>query len=293
MMTFPPSCAVRVGMLAGHWRALRLNSDGGNWSFVADDQCGDDWIVVAHFHMYHLRLDRAPRRFGTGKDVIDLLAGGFHAEGVIARRAVKPLVHELPNHGVIGRGVEVTCQYNGKRRMGKMVYDELNLGSAAHAVKGLEMCARHRDGIAVGQDKAAFEQPPLLHAGIGVRQLDVVHTGKLMPREQADAVKASTELDGGPEQPLHATIVGQLGDEIAVILMWAIGTPGIVIHLLQRDKVGTVLLDELPYLLQAGIMAGMEVKGHDPDGVVVPLGKGRKGQQPYRNQEYVAKSHDG
>jgi hypothetical protein len=25
----------------------------------------------------------------------------------------------------------------------------------------------------------------------------------------------------------------------------------------------------------------------------VPLGKGRKGQQPYRNQEYLAKSHDG
>ena len=126
-----------------------------------------------------------------------------------------------------------------------------------------------------------------------MRQLDVVDIDKLMPREQADAVKASTELDGGPEQPLHAAIVGQLGDEIAVILMWAIGTPGIVIHLLQRDKVGTVLLDELPYLLQAGIMAGMEVKGHDPDGVVVTLGRGGKGQQPCRYQEYVTESHSG
>ena len=260
---------------------------------MADDQCGDDRVVVAHFHMYHLRLDRAPRQFGTGKDVIDLLAGGFHAEGVIARRAVEPLAREQPHNIVVWWRIEVSGQYDGVGYAGKMLNNELGLGGAAHAVKGLEMCARHRDGIAVGQDKAAFEQAPLLHAGVGVRQLDVVHTGKLMPREQADAIKAPAELDGGPEQAFHAACAGQLGDEIAIVLVWTIRASGIMVDFLQCDKVGLVLPDEQPDLLQARIMTGMEVKGHDPDGVVVPLGKGRKGQQPYRNQEYLAKSHDG
>ena len=103
---------------------------------------------------------------------------------------------------------------------------------------------------------------------------------KLMPREQADAVKSSAEFDGRSEQPLHAAIVGQLGDEISVILMWAIGAPGVVVYFLQRDKVRLVLLDELPYLLQAGIMASMDVKGHDPDGIVVTLSRGHTCQQP-------------
>ena len=159
-----------------------------------------------------------------------------------------------------------------------MVQYELNLGGAADAVKGFQMGARKRDGIAIGKDEGSLEQAPLFHTLDGMRQLDVADIDKLMPRQQADAVKASAELDGGPVQPLHAAVVGQLGDEIAVILMQAIGAPGVLIHFLKRDKVGLVLLDELPNLLQAGIMAGMQVKGHDPDGVVVALGRGYTGQ---------------
>lgn len=159
-----------------------------------------------------------------------------------------------------------------------MVQNELNLGGAADAVKGLKMGARKRDGIAIGKDEGSLKQAPLLHALDGMRQLDVVDVDKLMLRQQADAVKASAELDGGPVQSLHAAVVGQLGDEIAVVLAQAIGATGVLIHFLQRDKVGLVLLDELPDLLQAGIMAGMQVKGHDPDGVVVTLGRGYTGQ---------------
>ena len=94
-----------------------------------------------------------------------------------------------------------------------------------------------------------MEQTPLLLAGIGTRQLDVVHIDKLMPREQADAVMASTEPDGGSEQPLHTAIIGQLGDEIATVLMRTIGAMGILIHFLQSDKIGLALLDEQPDLL--------------------------------------------
>ena len=161
-----------------------------------------------------------------------------------------------------------------------MVQYELNLGGAADAVKGFQMGARKRDGIAIGKDEGSLKQAPLLHALDGMRQLDVVDVDKLMPRQQADAVKASAELDGGPVQSLHAAVVGQFGDEIAVVLTQTIGATGVLIHFLQRDKVGLVLLDELPDLLQAGIMAGMQVKGHDPDGVVVALGRGCTGQQP-------------
>lgn len=164
------------------------------------------------------------------------------------------------------------------RGTGKMVQYELNLGGAADAVKGLKMGARKRDGIAIGKDKGSLKQAPLLHALDGMRQLDVADVDKLVPRQQADAVKASAELDGGPVQSLHAAVVGQLGDEIAVVLTQTIGATGVLIHFLQRDKVGLVLLDELPDLLQAGIMAGMQVKGHDPDGVVVTLGRGYTGQ---------------
>ena len=172
-----------------------------------------------------------------------------------------------------------------------MLQNELNLGSPADVIKGLKMGTCERDGIAIGKNEGPLEHAPLLHAADGMRQLDVVDIDELMPREQADAVITSAELDGGPEQPLHAAIVGQLGNEIAVILMRAIGTPGVLIHFLQCDKVGLVLLDELPYLLQAGIMAGMDVKGHDPDGIVVTLGRDRTSQQPCRYQKYVTESH--
>lgn len=166
-----------------------------------------------------------------------------------------------------------------------MLQNELSLGGSADAVEGLKMGACKHDRVAIGKDEGPLEQAPLLHALDGMRQLDVADIDKLMPREQPDAVMASTELDGGPEQPLHAAVVGQFGDEIAVILMWTIGTLGIVIHFLQCYKVGLVSLDELPDLLQAGIMAGMDVKGHDPDGVVVTLSRGCTCQQPCRYQK--------
>lgn len=172
-----------------------------------------------------------------------------------------------------------------------MFQNELSLCRSAYTIKGFKMGARKHDGVAIGKDEGPLEQAPLLHALNGMRQFDVVDIDKLMPREQADAVMASTEPDGGSEQPLHTAIIGQLGDEIAVILMWAIGTLGVVIHFLQSDKVGLVLLDELSYLLQAGIMACMDIKGHDPDGIVVTLSRGRTCQQPCRNQKYMTESH--
>ena len=127
-----------------------------------------------------------------------------------------------------------------------MVQDELSLGSPAETVEGFKMGACKRDGIAISKDESSLKHAPLLHAVDGMRQLDVVDIDKLMSREQADAVMTSAELDGRSEQPLHAAVVGQLGDEISVILMGTIGAPGIVVYFLQRDKVGLVSLDELP-----------------------------------------------
>ena len=161
-----------------------------------------------------------------------------------------------------------------------MVKYEWGLGCAADAVEGLEMRAGKHDGVAVRKDKGPLQQAALLHAGNRMRQLDVVHIDELMPREQSDAVMASTEYDGGPEQPFHAALVGQLGDEIAVVLMRTIGAMGVLIHLLQSDEIGLVLPNELPYLLQTGIMAGMEIKRHDRNGIGVALSKGHTGQQP-------------
>ena len=64
--------------------------------------------------------------------------------------------------------------------------------------------------------------------------------------------------------------------------MWTIGAVSILIHLLQSDEIGLILLDEFTNLLQAGIMAGVEIKGHDLNGVVMALSKGHAGQQPCR-----------
>lgn len=248
-------------------------------SVAADDQCGNDRVVVAHFNRYDLRLDRAPRPDRASKDVVNLLFGFLDAEGEITRRAVKPLAREQPDYGVIRWSIEVTRQNNGELRIGKMVIDELSLGSTAHAVERLEMSASKHDGIAVRQDKGALEQASLLHAGDGMRQLDVVHFDKLMPGEQTDAVMAPTELDGGPIQPFHAAIESQLGDKVAIVLMRTIGAMGILIHFLQSHEIGLVLLDEMPDLLQAGITTGVEIEGHDLDGIVMTLGKGHTGQQ--------------
>ena len=159
-----------------------------------------------------------------------------------------------------------------------MVKYELNLGCPADAVEGFKMSACKHDGVAIIKNKTPLEQATLLHTLDGVGQLDVVHIHKLMPCEQTDAVMPSAELDGGPEQSLHTTVVGQLGDEIATILMRTIGAVGILIHFLQSDEIGLVLLDEFTNLLQTGIMAGMKIKGHDPNGVAVTLGKGHTGQ---------------
>lgn len=263
----------------------------GLLSVAGEDQCGNDRVVVAHFYRYDMRVNRVPGLFGLGEDVVNLLAGRLDAECEIIGCAVSPLAHEQAHHRVIGRGIEVTGQDDGERGTGKTVQNELSLGGPADTVEGLKMCAGHHDGVAVGKDKGSLEQAPLLHAADGMRQLDIVDIYKLMPREQADAVMASAEVDGGPKESLHAAIVGQLGDEIAVVLLRAIGSPGIVIHFLQSDKVGLILLDELPQLLQAGIMAGMEVKGHDFDSVVVTLSRSRKGQQTCRYQKNVKESH--
>ena len=77
-------------------------------SVVSEDQCGDDWVVVAQFDWYDLRLNGVPGLFGLGEDVVNLLTGGVGAECEIARCAVKPLVHEPFNHWVVWRGIEVT-----------------------------------------------------------------------------------------------------------------------------------------------------------------------------------------
>ena len=89
-----------------------------------------------------------------------------------------------------------------------MLQNELNLGSPADTVEGFKMGACERDGIAISKDEGSLEHAPLLHAADGMRQLDVVDIDELMPREQADAVITSTELDSGSEQSLHAAIVG-------------------------------------------------------------------------------------
>ncbi len=82
--------------LAVGYRWLQLLSVAG------EDQGGDDWTVVAHFNRDDLRLNGVPCPFGLGEDIVNFLAGGFGAECEIICRAVKPLVHELPNHWVIG-----------------------------------------------------------------------------------------------------------------------------------------------------------------------------------------------
>ena len=77
-------------------------------SGVGEDQCSDDWVVVAQFDWYDLRLNGVPGLLGAGEDVVNFLAGGGDTECEIARSAVKPLVHESPNHWVVWRGIEVT-----------------------------------------------------------------------------------------------------------------------------------------------------------------------------------------
>ena len=82
----------------------------GCWvgSFAGEDQCGDDGVVVAEFNGDDLRVDGVPGLFGAGEDVVNLLGGFGDTECEIARCAVEPLVHELPNHRVGWRGIEVS-----------------------------------------------------------------------------------------------------------------------------------------------------------------------------------------
>lgn len=82
----------------------------GCWlgSVVGEDQCGDDGVMVAEFNGDDLRVDGVPGLFGAGEDVVNLLGGVGDAECEIAGCAVEPLVHELPNHRVGWRGIEVS-----------------------------------------------------------------------------------------------------------------------------------------------------------------------------------------
>lgn len=93
----PPFCAVWC-LVPGCWLG----------SVVGEDQCGDDGVVVAEFNGDDLRVDGVPGLFGAGEDVVNLLGGVGDAECEIAGCAVEPLVHELPNHRVGWRGIEVT-----------------------------------------------------------------------------------------------------------------------------------------------------------------------------------------
>ena len=77
------------------------------FSVVAENQCGDDGVVVAEYDRYDLRVDGAPCPYGAGKDIINLLARLFDTEGEIACGTVKPLAGELSDHRICGWGIEV------------------------------------------------------------------------------------------------------------------------------------------------------------------------------------------
>ena len=169
-------------------------------SVVGEDQCGDDGIVVAHFDRNDMGINGAPCPYGAGKDVINLLFWIVDAEGKVGPSAVKPLAREHLDYRIVGRGIEVTGQDDGVRRIGKMVKDELCLDRAADTVEGLEMRTGKHDGVAIRKDKSALKQAALFLADNRMRQLDVAHIDKLMPREQSDAVLASAKLDSRSKQ---------------------------------------------------------------------------------------------
>ena len=246
---------------------------------VGEDEGGDDGEVVAENGGDDMRLHDAPRgggcscraRWGrAGEDVVDFLAWLAGAEGgLVCRGAVGPLGEELLYGRVVRRGVEVAGEDGGVRRAVEVAQYELGLRHAAQAVECLKMRACHDDGVAVGEHEGALEQSTLLHFQVRVGQLDVVHIHKLAAREQPYAIVTTAELDGGAEQSLHAAVVGELGNKVAAVLMPAVGAMRVLIHFLQRHEVGVVLLDEEAYLLQAGVVARMQVERHHCDGVGV------------------------
>lgn len=264
---------------------------------MGEEEGGDDGEVVAEGDGDDLRVKYAPHWLGygtcrlcceafrlgcgdfrlvkgllqgrTGEDVVDFLGGFGGAEGGFCTGAVGPLGGEHADGGVVWGSVEVAGKYGGVRRVLEVAQYELGLCHAAQAVERLEVGACHDDGVAVGEHEGALEQSALLHLGVGVGQLDVVHIHKLVAREQPYAIVTTAELDGGAEQSLHAAVVGEFGNKVAAVLMLAVGAMRVLVHFLQRHEVGVVLLDEQTYLLQAGVVAGMQVECHHRDGVGV------------------------
>ena len=208
-------------------------------------------------------------RRGAYQDVVDFLAWLAGAEGGFCAGAVGPLGGEFFNYGIVWRCVEVAGEDGGVRRAVEVAQYELGLRHAAQTVECLKVGACHDDGVAVGEHEGALEQSALLHVGVRVGQFDVLHIHELVTCEQAYAVMPSAEAYGGPEEPLHAAVVGEFGDEVAAVLVTAVGPMGVLVHLLQGHEVGLVLLDEQAYLLQAGIVPGVQVEGHDREGIGV------------------------
>ena len=208
-------------------------------------------------------------RRGADQDVVDLLGGLAGAEGGFCAGAVGPLGGEYADGGVVWRCVEVAGEDGGVRRAVEVAQYELGLCHAAQAVERLKVGACHDDGVAVGEHEGALEQSALLHFGVRVGQHDVLHIHERVAREQPYAVKSSAELDGGAKEPLHAAVVGEFGDEVAAVLVSAVGPVGVQVHFLQRHEIGVVLLDEQANLLQAGIVPRMQIQRHHPDGVGV------------------------
>ena len=244
-----------------------------------EDEGGDDGEVVAKNGGDDVRLHDAPRgggcsnraRWGrTGEDVIDFFAWLAGAEGgLVGRGAVGPLGEEPLYGRVVRRGVEVASEDGRVRHVIKVLQDVLDLRHTAQAVECLKMRASHHNGVSIGEHKGALEQSTLLHFQVRVGQLDVVHIHKLVAREQPYAIVTTAELDGGAEQSLHAAVVGEFGNKVVAVLMPAVGAMRVLIHFLQRHEVGVVLLDEEAYLLQAGVVARMQVERHHCDGVGV------------------------
>lgn len=252
---------------------------------VAEDD-GDD--LRAKYAPCGLRLWDA---CGVGEDVVDFLGGLGGAEGgLVGRGAVGPLGGEHADGGVEWRRIEVAGEDGGVCHVVEVAQYELGLCHAAQAVEGLEVGACHDNGVTVGQHEGALEQSTLLHLGVRVGQHDVLHLDEGVAREQPYAVKSSAELDGGAEEPLHAAVVGEFSDEVAAVLVPAVGPVGVQVHFLQRHEVGVVLLDEQANLLQAGVAPGVQVEGHDREGIGV--GECRGPHEQGECEEDVAEFHN-
>ena len=118
-----------------------------------------------------------------------------------------------------------------------------------------------------------------------------MHLDKWMACKQADAVLPAAKRDGWTKKALHATVVGKLGDKVTVVLMAAVCTMREVVHFLQSNKVGLILLDKRTDLLQTGIMPGMQVQRHHTDGVVMLTSNSHHPNQQSQQQKQLTYSH--